>query len=342
MTTSRPSSDTQCPPSVAAGSRSKMRSASTEPIPLQRSDSTYRGSAGCSSCMVLLRSTETGEHMELLPVAKGIASYVPGLHAMRDRRRKLQMANATYCYGVWIKHLTMLCKHGPVPVPKAFAEVGPGGSLGVGLAALLSGADTYYALDVVKYSEIDHNLALLGDLVHLFRNRTPIYVGWPVESEVFPGQLLTDDLLAETLAEPRIEQIRHALTAPDGRAGPFTIGYTVPWQCSDVRQGEVDLIVSHGVLQHIDNLEAAYDAFVQWLRPGGRMSHHIDFRSLRLTKRWNCPSEDHAMVWKVIVGKRPYLINRQPCTTHISLMIARGFDITCELRQRMEGIPRQK
>ena len=72
------------------------------------------------------------------------------------------------------------------------------------------------------------------------------------------------------------------------------------------------------------------------------MSHHIDFRSLGLTKRWNGQWEYPEVVWKVIVGKRPYLINRQPCTTHISLMIARGFDITCELRQRMEGIPREK
>ena len=66
-----------------------------------------------------------------------------------------------YCYEVWIKHLTMLNEHDSVPVPKTFAELGPGALLGVGLAALLSGADTYYALDIIKYSEVDLSLALL-------------------------------------------------------------------------------------------------------------------------------------------------------------------------------------
>ncbi len=280
--------------------------------------------------------------MEILPVAKGIASYVPGVYAMRDRRRKFRTANAAYCYEVWIKHLTMLNEHARVPIPTTFAEVGPGGSLGVGLAALLSGADTYYALDVVKYSEIDRNLALLSDLVDLFRNRVPVYVGWPINKDVFPGHLLSGDVLAETLAAPRIEEIRHALKAPDGRTGAITIEYIVPWQGSAIREGEVDLIVSHVAMQAVDRLEDAYDAFAQWLRPGGRMSHLIDFSSQRFTKRWNGHWEYPDPVWKVIVGKRRNVINRQPCTTHLSLMTDRGFEITCELRERVQGIPRER
>jgi SAM-dependent methyltransferase len=279
----------------------------------------------------------------LLPVSKGIASYVPGLYALRSRRRHLQTANAKYCYEVWIKHLTMLNEHDSVPAPKTFAELGPGGSLGVGLAALLSGADTYYALDIIKYSEVDLSLALLRGLVDLFRNRTPVYTGWPIDAEVFPGHILTDDLLEATLAEPRIEEIHRALTAPDGRAGSITIKYTVPWtDPSVIRRGEVDLIISQAVLEHVDDLENTYDAFAQWLRPGGRMSHEIDFRSHGLTRPWNGHWEYPELVWRVIIGKKPYVINRQPCTTHVSLMRDRGFEVTRELRQRIEGIPRER
>ena len=185
----------------------------------------------------------------LLPVSKGIASYVPGLCALRSRRRHVQAANAKYCYEVWIKHLTMLNEHDSVLLPKTFAELGPGGSLGVGLAALLSGADTYYALDIIKYSEVDLSLALLRGLVDLFRNRTPVYTGWPIDSEIFPGHIGTDDLLEATLAEPRIEEIHRALTAPDGPHGSITIKYIVPWNDpSVIRRGEVDLIVSQAVL----------------------------------------------------------------------------------------------
>jgi hypothetical protein len=280
--------------------------------------------------------------MEILPVAKGIASYVPGVYAMRDRRRKFRTANATYCYEVWIKHLVTLNENARVPIPTTFAEVGPGGSLGVGLAAILSGADTYYALDVVEYSEIDRNLALLSDLVDLFRNRTPVYVGWPMNKDVFPRHLLSDDILSETLAEPRVEEIRRALTAPDGRAGSITIEYIVPWQGSAIRKGEVDLIVSQVAMQAVDGLDDAYDAFAEWLRPGGHMSHLIDFSSQRFTKRWNGHWEYPDPVWQVIVGKRRHVINREPCSTHLALMTDRGFEITCELRERAQGIPRKR
>jgi SAM-dependent methyltransferase len=281
--------------------------------------------------------------MELLPITKGMASYVPGLYALRSRRRHVQTATASYCYEVWLKHLVMFNELEPVPVPKTFAELGPGGSLGVGLAALLSGADTYYALDIVKYSEVDMNLSVLTDLVDLFRDRTPVDVGWPVESTVFPSHILTDDLLETTLAGPRIDEIRRALTAPDGRAGAITIEYTVPWtDPSVIRRGEVDLILSQAVLEHVDDLDTTYEAFAQWLRPGGRMSHEIDFRSHGLTGPWNGHWEYPEAVWKMIVGKKPYLINRQPCTTHVALMRDCGFEITRESRERMQGISREK
>jgi SAM-dependent methyltransferase len=281
--------------------------------------------------------------MELLPIAKGIASYVPGLYAWRSRRRHLRTASAAYCYEVWIKHVTLLNENASVPVPKTFAELGPGGSLGLGLAALLSGADTYYALDMEKYSEIDLSVALLDDLVDLFRTRAPAHVGWPIESDVFPGDILTDNILAETLAEPRIADIRRALTAPTGRAGSITIEYIVPWNDpSVIRRGEVDLIVSHSVLEHVNDLEDTYDAFSQWLRPGGYMSHGIDFRSHGLTKPWNGHWEYPEFVWRVIVGRKPFLINREPCSTHVSLMTDNEFVITRELRRRINGIPRHK
>jgi SAM-dependent methyltransferase len=213
----------------------------------------------------------------------------------------------------------------------------------VGLAALLSGADTYYALDIIKYSEVDLSLSLLRDLVNLFRNRTPARVGWPVEADVFPADILADELLESTLSKSRIDHIRQALTAPDGRSGSITIEYIVPWHDpSVVRRGEVDLIVSQAVLEHVNELEETYDAFAQWLRPGGWMSHEIDFRSHGLTRPWNGHWEYPEFLWKLIVGRKPYVINRQPFSTHISLIANRGFEVTSELRQRISRVPREK
>ena len=45
-------------------------------------------------------------------------------------------------------------------VPAVIAELGPGNSLGVGLAGLISGAEKYYGLDVVKYSSSSETLSI--------------------------------------------------------------------------------------------------------------------------------------------------------------------------------------
>ena len=282
--------------------------------------------------------------MELKPVVKGVASYVPGLYAWRSRRGHLRTANAEYCYSVWLRHLILLDQSEGFTMPKTVAELGPGGSLGVGLAALLSGADTYYALDIVKYSEIESNLALLDDLVALFRNRTPVSTGYAGDSHepAFPHHILTDDVLAETLSESRLADIRRAIAAPDGRSGPITIEYTVPWSDPAViRRHEVDLIVSYSVLEHVDDLPSTYDAFAQWLRPGGWMSHSVDFRSHFNTKAWNSHWQYSEPIWKLVVGNKPFLINRQPYSAHITEMKKRGFEITREAQQREQGLPRE-
>jgi hypothetical protein len=39
-------------------------------------------------------------------------------------------------------------------------EIGPGDSIGVGLAALLSGCKNYIALDAIKYTNIDLNMSV--------------------------------------------------------------------------------------------------------------------------------------------------------------------------------------
>ena len=71
------------------------------------------------------------------------------------------------------------------------------------------------------------------------------------------------------------------------------------------------------------------------------MSHQIDFRSHGLTPVWNGYRACSEFVWKLACGKRPYLINREPVSTHIALMEEAGFEVICELKKyRDDGIKR--
>ena len=59
-------------------------------------------------------------------------------------------------------------------LPGVVAELGPGNSLGIGLSTLLSGADRYHAFDVVPHAQVNHNLAVLDELIALFKARADI------------------------------------------------------------------------------------------------------------------------------------------------------------------------
>jgi hypothetical protein len=209
----------------------------------------------------------------------------------------------------------------------------------VGLAALLSGSREYSAFDVVEYAQSDRNLTVFDELVELFRSRagTPDRDGFPdigplVDLRGFPSHILTDERLAASLAPSRVAAIRAALLNPGTTASDgISLRYIVPWQdAHNLRPGSIDFLFSHAVLEHIDDLPSAYASMYEWLKPGGMMSHQIDFRSHGLTTSWNGHWAYSNFVWAIIRGKRPFLLNRQPYSVHRAFMRRTGFRIVGE------------
>lgn len=290
--------------------------------------------------------------MKAKHLVKGLVTFVPGSDRILPSTTTLGTNSARYCYGVWIKHLTMLHRHaGLTRVPDTVAELGPGDSVGIGLSALLSGANHYEALDVVPFASSAANLEVFDELVALFQQRAPSPAeGFPnfwqyLDDDLFPHQVLTDDVLVAALSPERIEAIRGALSGEPGHeASGISIHYRVPWTDSSVlRPASVDLVLSHSVMEHVVDLDATYGAIARWLRPGGLMSHQIDFRSHGLSETWNGYRAYPEPLWKLILGKRPFLINREPCSTHLESIDRHGFEVTCYLQNfRSDGIERSQ
>ncbi len=288
--------------------------------------------------------------MKVKTVVKGILTFVPGLENILPSQGTGGTDSSEYCYGVWFKHLTNLWESGLRSIPNSIAELGPGDSLGVGLAAMLSGVNNYCALDVVRYSNTEFNLRIFDELVDLFKRRAGRpSKGWPdydefLDEHLFPSHILTKEVLEISLSQERIERIRKALENLGTDCGEISIKYMAPWADDCVIQKEtVDLIISHSVLEHITDMENTYQALYLWLKQGGMMSHQIDFKSHGLSEKWDGHRAISEWMWKIAVGKRKFLINREPHSVHLEMMRKNNFKIVLDLKRvRTDGIQRSE
>ena len=266
-------------------------------------------------------------------MALGLASLLPW-HTRAQTAGAGGTASARYCYSVWLRHLVLAREHGYADTPRHLVEIGPGATLGVGLAALLSGAEQYDALDLIPFVASPHNLAIFDELLDLFRREADI----PAEDEfpavrpllpsyAFPRHILPRDLMSETQRPARLRRIRHAIEDPT--TSESIIRYHAPWTDGHglLPLHSCDMILSQAVLQHVDDLAALYGLMASWVTPGGLMSHTVNYASHGMAQVWNGHWEYAETTWRMMRGRRPYLINREPHSTHRRLLDQHGFAV---------------
>jgi hypothetical protein len=277
--------------------------------------------------------------IKLNSLVVGMATYVPGLRHLTGRKTG-GTVSARYCYSVWLRHLSML--HG-CALPTKFettAELGPGDSLGIGLAAILSGAERYLALDAIQYANNSLNLQIFEELIALFRTQAPIpddaefpLVQPPLPSYAFPSDVLTSVRLEAALNPKRLELIRAFISSPATTArADAPICYIAPWEPGMIRDATVDLVLSQSVLEYPQDLAGIYAEMCCWLKRGGVMSHEIDFKSIGITTEWNGHWSCSDAVWRLAAGRRRHTLNREPHSTHISLLEKMGCRIVRDER----------
>jgi SAM-dependent methyltransferase len=307
-------------------------------------DSTPRGRRASP----LPRAAAIGDSraMPLYVVAKGLASFV--LPAALTNRGGGRTHSARYCYSVFLRHLVKRAEAGLPVDPRAVAEIGPGESVGTGMAALIAGAERYIGLDVKEYALRPDALALFDELAALFQARAPIpgaaefpTIKPALPDDAFPLRALGAERLARALQPRRLADLR-ARIAAGGADSPLR--HAAPWHDrARIEPGAVDWIFSQAVMEHVDDLAGTYAACRAWLAPGGIMSHQIDFKSHGTAAAWNGHWAYSDTLWRVIRGRRLYLINRQPASVHRAAIRAAGFAIVAEQPVvRGDGIARAR
>jgi hypothetical protein len=267
---------------------------------------------------------------KLVLIVKGTLKRVPGI--VNKPSGTGGTIESRYCYSVWLRHL-LNWNHVYPGTPDTVAELGPGDSLGIGLAALLSGSNRLYALDVIKYWDNEVNLRVFDELTSLFMNRENIPGSdeypriRPVPSSFdFPSHVLNEKMLGKSLSHDRIENIRREIMDINNPGNNY-IKYKIPWHDMSVIEDEsVDFIYSQAVLECVDEPGHTYNAMNKWLKHGGLMSHTIDLKS-HITKEWNGHWLFSNSQWNIAKGRSNYLFNRMPASEHLKLHSENGFRI---------------
>lgn len=280
----------------------------------------------------------------LKPIFKGLLTWLPGIQrAFYDRNAGGATASAKYCYGVWLKHLSLLRRSGMQSIPHTVLELGPGESLGTGLAALLSGAERYAAVDAVRHASVTSTRPVLRELTTMLQTREPRPVkGWPdydaeLDGRLFPSSILTDEDLARTLKPSRVAQIGAAVERLDSEQQHPLVRYATWGEPEPLGAGEADLIFSHVVMSVVDNVDRIYGHCARWLKPGGWMSHQIDLTSLGVTDEWNGHLRYSDAAWAAVAGRRPLFVNRERVSSHVRLLEKNGFEVITVLRKLASG-----
>lgn len=280
--------------------------------------------------------------MNLRVILRGMLSYFPFFKKIQEMKRGARepdgFTSAKYCYTVWLRHLIELTEHGSGIFPKVIAELGPGSSLGVGLAALISGGEKYFAFDIIEHASNEKNLEVFDHLVELFKSRSAL----PADNDFpktypkladysFPVKIFPDEKLRDLLNGERLQRIRQSLTG--GKCGEFEIRYFAPWDQIFNEDGTADLILSQAVMEHVKDPLSAYRMMNRWLSPGGFISHQIDFSAHETHKLWNGHWTYPTWLWKIIMHGRMFYLNRYPHSIHIREIEAAEFEIIKEKKR---------
>jgi hypothetical protein len=278
-------------------------------------------------------------------ILRGAASYIRWLEIQKPTTGSNIHNNARYCYGVWFRHLKLFQKYNDGKMPSIIAHIGPGDSLGVEISALLSGIDECISLDISRYWDVTTNMTVYNDLVELFEkkvtipdsNEFPQFHSYRFSNEI-PVLLPKIDSKEWT---DRKQKIADAIEYEENNIGTILTSI-INWNSRvDKYEGSIDFIMSQDVMEHVEKIEVVYQEFWNMLKPGGTMSHQIDFSS-HIGGIWNEHWRYPNFLWKWLIwGNKTFPLNRLPLSEHIRAISNTGFNIILITTLKEKGIERK-
>ncbi len=272
---------------------------------------------------------------------KGLVTFIPGVlyfHQKRREKMRHSCSQAEYCYNLWLTIYLFLKENNVSPNFDKIAELGTGGSLGVGLCFLLTGAKEFCALEIEDEFDLKKNLQIFGEIAELIKNHTPATdkyknLNYRLKNYDFPDELKKLNICKQQ----NIKNIRKAIKSTNHSDNPIKI--ILDWHKKE--NLSFDFIYSRAVMEHVENpLEVhrnLYDALVE----GGFVLHDIELHSHGLTKDIHGHLKINNILWKLIKGRRKYSLNRLTMEGHLAAMKECGFEIITQLPTYLNDVSKK-
>ncbi len=165
-------------------------------------------------------------------------------------RRNYPRVDAEYFYRVWLSHVCMANHFNAWDAPETVLEIGPGTSLGVGVAALLSGVSKYIAYDLNALLNGEDGEPLIHEIASLYAGKAPCTES---DSQLpmadLPQQLFSSERMSYFLSPDWVEHIKCSLENQNDLIYYFN-------DPDDLAANSVDYIFSQSALEHVADLDA--------------------------------------------------------------------------------------
>jgi hypothetical protein len=99
----------------------------------------------------------------------------------------------------------------------------------------------------------------------------------------------------------------------------------------------VDLVFSHVVVNHVEDLDGLYATCAKVARREGGCRTRSTSPVSTPPQEWNGHRAYGEFTWKVIAGRRPYFVSREPVATHLTLLDRHGFEVVNLIRGKQAG-----
>jgi hypothetical protein len=99
-----------------------------------------------------------------------------------------------------------------------------------------------------------------------------------------------------------------------------------------MRRHDFDFVFSHTVFQHVKAPTDAWKDIGEILCRDGVSTHQISFDSHGVSAAWNGHWTYPEPLWRLALGRKEFLINREPLSSHVAQANAHGLQVVNTMR----------